>query len=64
MWHVNPVPVDGVPHLVVNVFDELVPFAYEEEVVNNSVLAVSVGYAVRSLTRRHFCACLARFADA
>jgi hypothetical protein len=52
VWHVNPVPARGVSHLVVNVFDGSVPFAYKEEVVENGAPIVAVGYAVRSLTRR------------
>jgi hypothetical protein len=52
VWHVNPVPARGVSRVVVNVFDGAVPFAYEQEVVDNSVPDAVLESAVASMTRR------------
>jgi hypothetical protein len=56
VWHVNTVPGRGNSRLVVNVFNGSVPFAYEQQMTDNTdtpdVLAGTVG----SMTRRLFAA--------
>jgi hypothetical protein len=52
VWHVNPVGHGGTSRLVVNIFKESVPFAYEQAVVDNSAPTVAIVQTIESMTRR------------
>jgi hypothetical protein len=56
VWHVNPMPARGVSRLVVNVFNGSVPFAYEQQVVDNADTPDALVGTVQSMTRRLFAA--------
>ncbi len=52
VWHVDTIAPRAVSNLIVNVFDGSVPFAYEQQEVDNGDSADVVTGVVRSLTRR------------
>jgi hypothetical protein len=56
VWHVDTIPPHGVSNLVVNVFDGSVPFAYEQQEVDEGDPPDVVTGVVRSMTRRLFAA--------
>jgi hypothetical protein len=56
VWHVNAMPARGASRLVVNVFNGSVPFAYEQQVVDNADTPDVLVGTVQSMTRRLFAA--------
>lgn len=56
VWHVDTIPPRGVSNLIVNVFDGSVPFAYEQQEVDNDDPPDVVTGVVKSMTRRLFAA--------
>ena len=52
VWHVNQVPARGVSRLMVNAFRGPDPFAYQEQIVDNSAPSETFVAAIASLTRR------------
>jgi hypothetical protein len=56
VWHVDTIPPRGVSNLIVNVFDGSVPFAYEQQEVDNGDPPDVVTGVVRSMTHRLFAA--------
>ncbi len=52
VWHVSRYGHDGASRLVVNIFKGSEPYAYEQEVIDDSAPAVTVLSAVESMTKR------------
>jgi hypothetical protein len=52
VWHVNPDGPHGTSKLVVNVFNETAPVAYEQATVDNSAPPIEIMHTVESLTNR------------
>jgi hypothetical protein len=52
VWHVNPSSSRSASLLTVNVFDGSVPYAYEQEVLENGAPPIAIKAAVRSMSER------------
>ena len=52
VWHVNPIGPHGTSKLVVNIFNESAPVAYEQATVDNSAPPIAIMRTVESLTNR------------
>jgi hypothetical protein len=52
VWHVNPSSSRSTSQLMVNVFDGSVPYAYEQEVLENGAPPDAIRSAVRSMSER------------
>jgi hypothetical protein len=52
VWHVNPNGPHGTSKLVVNIFNESAPFAYEQQVVDNSAPPIAIMRTIESMTKR------------
>jgi hypothetical protein len=56
VWHVDTGPERGSSRLVVNVFKGSVPFAYEQQMIDNADTPDALAGTVQSMTRRLFAA--------
>ena len=56
VWHVNTTPGRGSSRLVVNVFNASVPFAYEQQMIDNADTPDMLAGTVQSMTRQLFAA--------
>jgi hypothetical protein len=56
VWHVNTMPGRGRSRLLVNVFDGSVPFAYEQQLIDDADTPDVLAGTVQSMTRRLFVA--------
>jgi hypothetical protein len=52
VWHVTLAPTRGMSRIVVNVFDRSVPYAYEQDVIDNDAPEPILTSTIRSLSRR------------
>jgi hypothetical protein len=62
VWHVQSLPVRGGSQVIVNVFAGSVPFAYDQEIVDDSAPTAATERAVRSLAERLLATLAARAA--
>jgi hypothetical protein len=56
VWHVTTMPGRGHSRLIVNVFDGSVPFAYEQQMIDNADTQDVLAGTVQSMTSRLFAA--------
>lgn len=52
VWHVNQIPPRGASRLVANVFNGTTPYAYEEEVIDDSAPTAATVCEVASISKR------------
>lgn len=54
VWHVTVTPPNGMSRVAVNVFNGSVPYAYEQDVIENDAPEGVLTYTIRSLSSRLF----------
>jgi hypothetical protein len=52
VWHVNPNGPHGTSKLVVNIFNESAPVAYEQATVDNSAPPIAIMHTVETMTKQ------------